>query len=61
MSIKPARFKELLTRYLDGKASPEEQKLLDGFFSSYEKEVLENPSSFHDHKTRDEILENILE
>jgi transmembrane sensor len=56
-------FRGLLDRYLEGKASPEERKLLDQFFDSYRDK---NPdvsvmSSSLDPGIRDEILKEIRE
>jgi len=60
MSIKPNQFKELLDRYLAGKASPEEARLLDDFFNSYEKEVLHDLTLQSDDRIKAEIRERIL-
>lgn len=36
MKISDHKFREILTRYLEGTATSAERKMLDGFFSSYE-------------------------
>lgn len=62
MNLNSDQFRQLLERYLEGRATADEQHLLDRFFSSYEKEVL--AGSLHDderdEQTRSEILEGIL-
>jgi transmembrane sensor len=58
MSINEHQFQELLDRYLKGQASEKEEKLLNQFFESYQKDDSEN--DFHlDPNLKDEILHHI--
>lgn len=57
MKISEQQFRELLNRYLEGSASPEERALLDSFFESYKSEE-GSPASMN-APVHDELLHSI--
>lgn len=59
MNFTKQQFQQLLNRYIQGKASPEEEKLLDLFFESYQKENLAETVDQLDEKTQSELLQRI--
>lgn len=60
MHISENQFRDLLTRYLEGKASAEEIKLLDDFFQTYKDEADLHTETL-DPKIKNEILAGIKE
>jgi transmembrane sensor len=57
MNISEQKFRQLLNKYLQGTATPQEIKLLDRFFDSYASEAIEGERA--DDKTGKEIRESI--
>jgi transmembrane sensor len=58
MSINESQFREMLDRYIQGKASAEEAKLLDDFFNSYENERGQQPDLING-RSKQELLSRI--
>jgi transmembrane sensor len=59
MSISEHQFRQLLDRYLQGKASPEEISILDQFFDSYTKEHPGDIAGDNSLHSKEEILSAI--
>lgn len=59
MSISEQSFRQLLERYLNGSATPEERELLDRFFDSYKSEPNGQVFIPDEAKLNDEILRAI--
>jgi transmembrane sensor len=60
MNISDQHFRQLLDRYLQGNATPEEIRLLDQFFDSYTHDLHEDISAA-DEETKVKILKSIQE
>jgi transmembrane sensor len=56
MSINESQFRDLLDRYLQGKSTPEEEKILDEFFNSYKQAESPGNLDLADGEKRDEIF-----
>ena len=59
MNISEQSFRELLERYHNGTATPEEQELLDRFFASYQRDASDPLPNLADRALRDEMLRQI--
>jgi transmembrane sensor len=61
MRISENQFRELLTRYVKGEATQEEEKLLGLFFESYQKEDIMDAASRLPAHAKEEMLRNIYD